>query len=372
MFNPEVPYDIPPLPVDGIETVKILKKVTPAARALSALNQVARLLTNQNLLVNLIPILESKSSSEIENIVTTTDALFKHESDSSTADPATKEALRYKKALFLGFESVSGDNARPLNTNTAVDICSELIDKQVDVRKVIGTNLKNQRTGEVIYTPPVGEDNLRNKLSNWESYIHDHDVDPLIALAVAHYQFEAIHPFLDGNGRTGRILNILFLIENELLSQPILYLSRYIMENKEDYYRLLLNVTQEGDWEPWICFMLEAITITSQWTINKVNAIVELQKQTSEYIKASSQKNYSYELVELLFEKPYLRTRDLIDRGLYRSRQAAIGALKSLEELGVLESKTAGRETLFINTRLLDLMSYDTNEFLPFEYGPKE
>ena len=193
-------------------------------------------------------------------------------------------------------------------------------------------------------------------------------VDPLIALAVAHYQFEAIHPFLDGNGRTGRILNILFLIENELLSQPILYLSRYIMQNKEDYYRLLLKVTQEGDWESWICFMLDAITITSQWTINKVNAIVELQKQTSEHIKASSQKTYSHELVELLFEKPYLRTRDLIDRGLYRSRQAAIATLKSLEELGVLESKTAGRETLFINTRLLELMSYDTNEFLPFAY----
>lgn len=366
MFSPEVPYDIPPLPANGIETVKVLKKVTPAARALSALNQVARLLANQNLLVNLIPILESKSSSEIENIVTTTDALFKHESDTSSADPATKEALRYKKALFLGFESISGENARPLNTNTAIDICSELIDKQVDVRKVTGTNLKNQRTGEVIYTPPVGEDNLRNKLSNWESYVHDHDVDPLIALAVAHYQFEAIHPFLDGNGRTGRILNILFLIENDLLSQPILYLSRYILQNKEDYYRLLLKVTQDGDWESWICFMLDAITITSQWTIDKVNAIVELQKKTSEHIKTSSQKMHTYELVQLLFEKPYLRTRDLIDRGLYRSRQAAIATLKSLEELDVLASKTAGRETLFINKRLLELMSYDTNDFLPF------
>ena len=368
MFNPEVPYDIPLLPIDGIETVKILKKLTPAARALSALNQVARLLANQNLLVNLIPILESQSSSEIENIVTTTDALFKHESDSSGADPATKEALRYKKALFLGFESISGNNARPLNTNTAIDICSQLIDKKVDVRKITGTNLKNQRTGEVIYTPPVGEENIRNKLSNWEYYLHEHDVDPLIALAVAHYQFEAIHPFLDGNGRTGRILNILFLIENELLSQPILYLSRYIVQNKEDYYRLLLNVTQNGDWEPWICFMLDAITITSQWTIDKVNAILELQKQTSEHIKISAQKTYSYELVQLLFEKPYLRTKDLIDRGFYRSRQAAIASLKSLEELGVLESKVAGRETLFVNTRLLDLMSYDTNDFLPFAH----
>lgn len=366
MFNPEVPYDIPALPIDDIETIEVLKKVTPAARSLAALNQVARLLTNQNLLVNLIPILESKSSSEIENIVTTTDALFQHDSDTSNADSATKEALRYKKALFLGFDSIAGKEARPLNTNTAIAICSELIDKQVDVRKVTGTNLKNQRTGQVIYTPPVGEVNLRNKLSNWESYIHEHDVDPLIALAVAHYQFEAIHPFLDGNGRTGRILNILFLIENDLLSQPILYLSRYIVQNKEDYYRLLLKVTEEGDWESWICFMLDAVKVTAEWTIDKVNAIVELQKQTSLYIKDCASKVYSHELVELLFEKPYLRAKDLLEREIYRSRQAASTNLKLLESLGILESKVIGRETLFINTRLLDLMSYDSNDFLPF------
>lgn len=367
MFNPEIPYDIPPLPIDGIETVKILKKVTPAARSLSALNQVARLLTNQNLLINLIPILESKSSSEIENIVTTTDALFQHGSDTSSADPATKEALRYKSALFLGFEAIAGEKAKPLNTNIAIDVCSELTGKQVDVRKITGTNLKNQRSGEVIYTPPVGEVNLRNKLSNWEYYIHEHEVDPLIALAVAHYQFEAIHPFLDGNGRTGRILNILFLIENDLLSQPILYLSRYIVQNKDDYYKLLLKVTIDGDWESWICFMLDAIRVMSEWTIDKVNAIVDLQEQTSNHIKKNAFKTYSHELVELLFEKPYLRVKDLLDRDIYRSRQAASTNLKALEKLGILELKISGRETLFINKRLLDLMSYDSNDFLPFE-----
>ncbi|WP_327795915.1 Fic family protein [Vibrio anguillarum] len=139
-----------------------------------------------------------------------------------------------------------------------------------------------------------------------------------------HYQFEAIHPFLDGNGRTGRILNILFLIENDLLSQPILYLSRYIVHNKEDYYRLLLKVTEEGDWESWICFMLDAVKVTAEWTIDKVNAIVELQKQTSLYIKDSASKVYSHELVELLFEKPYLRAKDLLEREIYRSRQAGL------------------------------------------------
>lgn len=365
-FDPKTPFDIPPLPVDGVETLQVFKKLTPAARALSALNQVARLLSNQNLLINLIPILESKSSSEIENIVTTTDALFQHESDPTSADSATKEALRYKQALFRGFSSITGEKARPLNTRTAIDVCSALTDKEMDVRKITGTDLKNKRTGEVIYTPPVGESNIRDKLSNWELYVHQHDVDPLIALAVAHYQFEAIHPFLDGNGRTGRILNILFLVEHDLLAQPILYLSRYIVQNKQDYYELLLKVTKDGDWESWICFMLDAIRITSEWTIDKVNAIVELQDKTTAHIKSELHKSYSYELVELLFEKPYLRTRDLQDRKLYKSRQAAISTLKSLEEIGVLESKTVGRETLFINKRLLDLMSYDTNDFEPF------
>jgi Fic family protein len=365
-WNPEIPFDLPPLPVDGIETINILKKVTPAARALSALNQVARLLANQNLLVNLIPILESKSSSEIENIVTTTDALFQHDSDSSNADPATKEALRYKRALFTGFSSITGEKSRPLNISTAIEICSELTDKQIDVRKITGTNLKNQRTDEIIYTPPVGETNLRDKLANWEQYLHVHDVDPLIALAVSHYQFEAIHPFLDGNGRTGRIINILFLIENDLLAQPILYLSRYIVQNKDEYYSLLLKVTSEGDWESWICFMLDAIRITAQWTIDKINAIVELQKSATEHIKENAPKTYSYELVEILFEKPYLRSKDILDRNIYKSRQAAMTNLRVLENLGILESKASGKETLFINNKLLALMAYDSNDFEAF------
>lgn len=362
-WKPEIPFELPPLPVNGVETINILKKLTPAARELSALNQVARLLSNQNLLINLIPILESKSSSEIENIVTTTDALFQHDSDFSSADPATKEALRYKRALFVGFNSITSEQARPLNTGTAKEVCSELTDRKVDVRKITGTDLRNQRTGEIIYTPPVGESNLRDKLSNWEQYLHDHDVDPLIALAISHYQFEAIHPFLDGNGRTGRIVNILFLIENDLLSQPILYLSRYIVKNKEKYYELLLKVTSEGDWESWICFMLDAIRITAQWTIDKVNAIVNLQKSAAEHIKESAENTYSHELVEVLFEKPYLRSRDIVDRDIYKSRQAAMTNLHRLVKLGILEIKKSGKETLFINQKLLDLMAYDSNDF---------
>lgn len=367
MFDPQVPYDIPLLPVDGFETIKILKKLVPAARALSSLNQIIRFIPNQKLLNNLIPILESQASSEIENIVSTTDELFKYEFDFSNAEPAIKNVLRYKKALLGGFESISGGNGHILTMNTAIKVCSELLNKKIDLRKDMGTNLQNQRTGEVIYTPPVGEDNIRNRLSNWEFYIHNHIADPLIALAVAHYQFEAIHPFFDGNGRTGRILNLLFLIEKDLLPQPILHLSRYFLQNKKEYYGQLHKVTQDGDWESWICFILDAVTISTKWTIAKVNAILALQKQTSEYLKECFQKPYSYQLIELLFEKPCLRTRDLIEKGLYRSRQAAIATLKSLRDLGVLTSKSEGREMLFFNTRLLELMYYDTNDFLPFK-----
>ncbi|CAH0530729.1 hypothetical protein CTH30272_03071 [Allocatenococcus thiocycli] len=364
IFNPDTPFDLPPLPPTAeIETVEVFKRLVGASRSLAALNQVARLLADQNLLINLIPILESKSSSEIENIVTTTDELFKHSNDVEKADPATKETLRYKQALFTGFASLQD---RPLCVSTAIQVCSELTGSHVDIRKVTGTNLKNQRTGEVIYTPPVGEDVIRNKLSNWEHYAHYSEIDPLIALAIAHYQFEAIHPFLDGNGRTGRILNILYLIEKGMLSQPILYLSRFIVQNKDEYYKLLLDVSRNQDWEPWVCFMLDAIKITADWTFNKVNAVVELQKQTESFIQSEIPKNYSHELVSLLFENPYVRVRNLKEKGILGSRQAAMTTLKKLEQIGILESKQVGRETLFINTRLLFLMTNDINDFEPF------
>lgn len=257
-WRPDEPYNqLPALPPanDATETLAILKACIPARAALAELNQAGKLIPNQSLLINLLPLLEAKDSSEIENIVTTTDKLFQFAQEDHGADPATKEALRYRTALYEGFELL---RRKPLCTNTAVQVCSTLKGVEMDVRKVPGTIIGNQASGETIYTPPSGEDVIRNLLTNWESYLNTHDgTDPLIKMAVSHYQFEAIHPFHDGNGRTGRIVNVLYLIDQELLTLPILYLSRYIVHHKNDYYRLLTHVTRTGDWQEWIIFMLK-------------------------------------------------------------------------------------------------------------------
>lgn len=246
-FNPKEPYNNLPQPPPSVvlETTTILKACITARAALAELKQAGELLPNQGLLINMLPLLEAKDSSEIENIVTTSDRLFQYaqEGEESQADPATKEALRYRTALYQGFAALKD---RPLNTSTAVTVCSTIKGLTMDIRKIPGTSIMNTATGETIYTPPVGEQLIRNLLSNWKRYIHaDDDLDPLIRMAVCHYQFEAIHPFLDGNGRTGRILNSLFLIERGLLILPILYLSYYILRHKNDYYRLLSAVTKE-------------------------------------------------------------------------------------------------------------------------------
>ena len=228
-WNAEHPYDELPLlpPEEELENKNILKACIRARAALAELNQAGKLLPNQGLLVNLLPVLEAQGSSEIENIVTTTDRLFQYAQEEDDADPMTKEALSYRRALFNGFKSLG---RLPLSTRTAVDICTTLKNCNMDIRKQLGTALQNTITGEVIYTPPTGEERIRVLLKNWEDFLHaDDDYDPLVKLAVLHYQFEAIHPFTDGNGRTGRILNILYLIEKELLSLPILYLSRFVL-----------------------------------------------------------------------------------------------------------------------------------------------
>ncbi|WP_372612864.1 Fic family protein, partial [Halomonas sp.] len=264
-WRPDQPYTgLPPLPpAEELETPAVLKACIPARVALAELKQAGELLPNQGLLINLLPLLEARDSSDIENIVTTTDRLFQFAQDDTHADPATKEALRYRTALNSGYRELA---RRPLCTNTAVEICSTIKGVDMEIRRVPGINLANQDTGEVIYTPPMGEAALRDLLANWERYLHEEDgVDPLIKMAVAHYQFEAIHPFTDGNGRTGRVLNILYLIEQRLLSLPILYLSRYIVLHKPDYYRLLLAVTREGQWQEWLLYMLKAVEYTARW-----------------------------------------------------------------------------------------------------------
>lgn len=353
---PERPYNqLPQLPpdVENIETRKVLKACIKSRAALAELKTAGELLPDQSLLVNLLPMLEAKDSSRIENIVTTSDQLFQFADRAEHADPATKEALRYRTALYEGFKHLT---TYPLCTNTAVEICTTLRAVDTDIRKTPGTVLRDQHMN-VVYTPPEGETVIRNLLSNWEHFIHVEDeLDPLIKMAVLHYQFECIHPFPDGNGRTGRIVNILYLIQSGLLTLPILYLSRFILARKSDYYGLLRAVTAESDWQSWILFILEAVEETARWTIKKIAVIRELIDSTTIYVREKLPKIYSWELVQVLFAQPYCRIENLVENGIAK-RQTASTYLKQLVEIGVLEEMITGREKLYLNTRLLQELS---------------
>jgi Fic family protein len=364
-WQPEQPYNKMPLlpPEQELETAPVLKACIKARAALAELKQAGELLPNQALLINLLPLLEAKDSSEIENIVTTNDSLFQYADDEGAADMATKEALRYRTALYEGFMEL---HDRPLCTNTAVTICSKIKDAQMEIRKVPGTVIANQVTQEIIYTPPVGEELIRNLLANWERFLHaDDDLDPLIKMAVSHYQFEAIHPFTDGNGRTGRVLNMLYLIHEGLLTLPTLYLSRFILENKSDYYRLLTSVTSEQNWQDWLLYMLKAVEEMSIWTTAKIATVRQLIEMTGEHIKQALPKVYSYELIQLIFEQPYCRIHNLVDRGICK-RQTASTYLKKLCEIGVLVEQSVGKEKLFVHPKLLNLFTQDSNQITSY------
>jgi Fic family protein len=366
-FNPDQPYNQLPLlpPTQDLETKAVLKACIGARTALAELKQAGQLLPNQGLLINMLPLLEAKDSSEIENIVTTNDRLFQYAQtgEETQADPATKEALRYRTALYEGFRALKD---RPLSTSTAVAVCSTIKGTAMDIRKVPDTKIANTKTKQTIYTPPVGEQLIRDLLTNWERYLHaDDDTDPLIRMAVCHYQFEAIHPFTDGNGRTGRVLNGLFLIERGLLTLPILYLSYYILRHKSEYYRLLREVTQNQAWEEWVLYMLEAVTETAHWTLRKIETVRQLSEHTNDYIKQELPKIYSRELVDKIFEQPYCRIQTLVDANIAQ-RQTASGYLKKLTEIGVLTEIIAGKEKLFLHSKLLELMTTDNDDFIRY------
>lgn len=355
-FRPEHPYnDLPPLPPrEDVETKTVLKACIAARAALAELRVSGQLIPNQSVLINSIPLMEAQASSEIENIVTTTDRLFRFANESADqADPATKEALRYRTALNEGFQSLRD---RPVSTSTAIAICRTIKGVDLDIRSTPGTALINEATGAVIYTPPEGQELLRGKLANWERYIHEtEEIDPLIRLAVMHYQFEAIHPFTDGNGRTGRILNLLYLVDKGLLDIPVLYLSRYIIGNRRAYYDRLLAVTTQGAWEAWVLYMLEAVRETSDWSTARIRAIRDLLDQTAERIRRDLPKIYTRELAEVIFVNPYCRISDLVQAGIAK-RQAASVYLKALADNGLLQEVKAGRENLYINPALLALL----------------
>jgi len=363
-WQADQPYNrLPPLPpAVELETQAVLKRCLPARAALGELKQAARLIPNQAVLINTMPLLEAQASSEIENIVTTTDQLFQHQQQSYHADPATKEALRYSQALLQGYRSLA---KCPLVTRTAEEVCTLIKGVEMRVRQVPGTALATGR-GKIVYTPPEGEKLLRDLLSNWERFMHEQrDLDPLIRMAVGHYQFEAIHPFTDGNGRTGRVLNSLFLIHEELLTLPILYLSRYIIANRREYNRLLLEVTKNQDWESWILYIVEGVDQTAQWTRAKIEAICGLFEETSRFVKERIPKVYSYELINLIFELPYCRIQNVVDAEIAK-RQSASRYLKGLVEIGVLKDMQIGREKLFVHPKYLKLLTQDGDQFAPY------
>ena len=362
VFDPNLPYnDLPDLPpsADLVETTTILKHCINARVALAELKQAAELIPNSAVLVNALPLLEARASSEIENIVTTTDKLFEYmDIADDSADAATKEALRYRSALYEGTKMVQRGM---LTTDMAIQICSTIKGRELDLRSESGTKLKNRMTGDVIYTPPVGQKLLQAKLDNWADFMHRNtEIDPLIRMAIQHYQFEAIHPFSDGNGRTGRILNILFLVEHGLLDSPILYLSRYVINHKAAYYRLLQNVTNEQSWEPWIMFILDGVEETCTWTTDKIKAIRELMDHTGEFVQSRLPKIYTWELVEQLFKQPYCRISNLVDAGVAK-RQTASVYLKQLCDIGILKEIKSGRENIFVHPKYIELLTGEEN-----------
>lgn len=365
-FDPNRPHnDLAPLPpAADIETKAVLKACIAARAAIAELRLAGDLIPDQAVLINAIPILEARDSSEIENIVTTNDALFREASlHDGEGNPATKEALRYRTALYHGFTAIK---ERPLTARTAIEICRIITGIELDVRATPGTTLRNSFTRETIYTPPDGQTRLRDLLSNWETFLNeDNDLDPIVRMAVLHYQFEAIHPFPDGNGRTGRVLNILSLYKAGLLDLPTLYLSRAILRTKADYYRLLLDVTASQKWEPWIVYMLQAVTETSRWTNDKVRAIRLLMDAASGHVRTHAPKIHSRELIDAIFQQPYIRIGNIVDLGIAK-RETASGYLKILAGLGMLSEEKHGRDKVFIHRKYIDLLSADEHSFDPY------
>ena len=358
MWTPEKPFnDLPPLPPKGVafDTSEIHRALVASHRTLAELKQATRRITNPGILIDSLGLREAQSSSEIENIVTTGDELFRAFSDKGErTDAATKEVLRYRDALYAAHMDLRA--GRPLAT-VMFEKINQTVRNTIDgVRRVPGTKILNAGTGEVIYTPPEGESLLREKLARLEKFIYGaEDIDPLIKLALVHYQFEAIHPFSDGNGRTGRIINLLYLVEAELLTIPVLFLSGYVLTHKADYYSGLLGVTRDNDWHRWVGYMLEAVRFTAADTLSRIDAILALQLQFADRLRSKLPKIYSLELVQLLFANPYTKIEFLV-RAEIAKRQTASKYLDEIAKLGLLVVIERGREKYFVNRPLIDVL----------------
>jgi Fic family protein len=352
------PYNqLPPLPPNiDIESKKILKKVTSSHRQLAELKGIANTIPNQTILINSIILQEARSSSEIENVITTNDKLYQAFSSSQRSiDPQTKEVLRYRQALWTGYNRLK--KRCIFSTKLFVELFQIIKQTNEGIRTAPGTRIADGR-GRIVYSPPEGVRVIKDKLEDLEKFVHNDDdkIDPLIRLALIHYQFEAIHPFTDGNGRTGRIMNVLYLIYKKLLDLPILYLSQYIIENKLEYYRLLRSVTYDKEWESWIIYMLDAIEKTSNNTKEKITRIQDQFNMTLEKARKELPSHvYSKELIELIFEQPYCKIQFIVDKGIAK-RQTAGVYLNELERIGILKKKKVGKENLFLNKRLFEVL----------------
>ena len=358
-YRKEVPYNnLPTLPpLHDLETKKVLKKAISANKALAELRGWSFTQANPLLLFQSITMQEAKASSEIENVVTTNDELYQALSTptASNISPAAKEVMHYKEALWYGYQKIT--QGYPLTINIFIEMF-RIIKKRTDgIRRIPGTCLKNS-LNETIYTPPDNEIDIMRLLSNLENYINnqDDDTDLLIKLAVIHYQFECIHPFPDGNGRVGRILNVLYLVDKGLLNFPILYLSKYIIENKTNYYKFLKNVTENQQWEDWIIYILTALEETAKNTLKLVKSIYTEQEKMCEILKLQAPQIYSKELVELLFEQPYCKIDFLVQKNIAKT-QTASKYLKTLHELGFLDLIIKGREKYYINNALWTILT---------------
>lgn len=357
VYRNNEPYnDLPFLPpAAALETTAVLRRAITASRALAELKGAGNLIPNRSILINSIPLQEARLSSEIENIVTTQDALFRAAvEEPGRADAPTREVLRYRTALRRGYDALQ---TRPIDIDLIVEVCRVLSDGRATLRDQEPILIEDVAAGAAVYTPPRGRARIVALLQNLTDFLaRPGDLDPLIRMAVAHYQFEAIHPFVDGNGRTGRILNILALAQAGLLDLPVLYLSRSIIQNKGEYYRRLRAVTEAREWEEWLLYMLAAVEETAHWTTGRILAIRELFEATTERCRRELPgRVYSKELVELIFTQPYVRIQTVMDAGLAQ-RDTASDYLRELERIGVLQSEKRGREVLYRHPVLLEVL----------------
>ena len=355
-------WDINNFPsVEDLETKDILRQCSIAHRYLAELKGASQVIPNQSILINTLSLQEGKDSSAIENIITTHDDLFKGDLFPEIPNVAAKEVHDYAKALRIGYEKLQDNN---LITNNHLITIQEIIEKnRAGFRTTLGTSLKNDATGEIIYTPPQHNDQIINLMTTLERFINDdnfYSIDPLIKMAIMHHQFESIHPFYNGNGRTGRILNVLYLVKSGLLNIPVLYLSRHLIRTKSDYYRYLQSVRETGNWEPWILYMLTAIEKTARFTLKQVNAIKLALTDYKHRIRSMHPKMYSQDLINNLFNHPYTKI-EFIMNDLNISRVTATKYLQALTDDGFINKHKIGRSNYYINNSLYSILTIEVD-----------